>query len=568
MLVNFWRFYRNSPVYEPDVAKRLFELVTRIGQHLGRSSEYVFRSNHGVIQNLALWHLCLAFPSLPKTDQYKELAFNRMHNQLDAYVNDEGVVTEHSAFYVGAGLKFLRMALRYLVLLNIDAPDKWITKYERLKEFYCHLRRPDGSLPVFGDSFGGTPPGAGGSAQCTPTQSSSLYPVGGYSIWWDGLDNWPKLDNLAQTVTAWSYFPWGVHKHPDELSVLLWAGGQTWWTNVGYWPQAHSGRSEAVSWDGSKAPHLVGEKKKSARRTKLLSHGESERLLSIELERVGPGKYIAGRQVMHLQPNLWIVIDHTHGSSKDRSRTIWTTAHNVSVTAGTTIGSYNLAVEDKDVTLTTFILGSEGTEINKRIGSSKPFAGWEVVYENSLTGWDISPVIRSTTSIVVEQSAEDSWSEAIWSLNNGKELGLRFVDSPRMARWASASDWQLDLDTTRGALEIQRKDTKISVRSAGSTVINSELQLIEVPNLSDKYGESQKAFINAWKLRGIFGAQIQITFVLIVLFVVQEILLLIYKHRVKKHYVSIRALVIVGWVMIGFMLLVFGGDVLALYRGL
>jgi hypothetical protein len=240
----------------------------------------------------------------------------------------------------------------------------------------------------------------------------------------------------------------------------------------------------------------------------------------------------------------------------------------VSVTEGRTRGSYNLTVEDKDVTLTAFILGSEGTEINKRIGSSKPFAGWEVVYENSPTGWDISPVIRPTSSIVVEQSAEDSWSAAIWSLNNGKELGLRFVDSPRMARWASASDWQLDLDTTRGTVEIHRKDTKISVHSAGSAVINSELNLIKVPNLIDKYGESKKAYINASKVRGIFGAQKKITLLLIVLFIVQEILLLIYKHRVKRHYVSIRVFVIAGWVMIGFMLPVFGGSVLAWYRGL
>jgi len=130
-------------------------------------------------------------------------------------------------------------------------------------------------------------------------------------------------------VVTWPYFPGHAHKHADEMSVLLWAGGYNWWTNVGYWPYGAKGRSEALSWAGSNAPHLFHESTHSKRKTKLLSYATSDYLNVIDLKRTGPNGYVARRQVIYLNPNLWIVIDCTEGSEDTLTTTAWTTSPEV-----------------------------------------------------------------------------------------------------------------------------------------------------------------------------------------------------------------------------------------------
>ena len=57
-------------------------------------------------------------------------------------------------------------------------------------------------------------------------------------------------------MVLWANFVSHAHKHADETSMVVWAGGKSWWENVGYWPYGVEGRSEAESWSGSNAPHL------------------------------------------------------------------------------------------------------------------------------------------------------------------------------------------------------------------------------------------------------------------------------------------------------------------------
>lgn len=283
------------------MAKDIFQLVARSGQLLAKPSHFTFATNHGVMQNLALWQICLAFPTLPNVEFYKQLALERMRDQMSFYINDEGVVLEHSAGYQKAGLEFIGMAFKHLTLMIVPIPEEWRVKYAKAKDFYAQLKRPDGSLPMFGDTGGAsfrpfvTKVDSNGKSEILnysknwiPKQSGSLYPVAGYCVWWDGLDGWPNEEALSQTVVAWSYFPGHAHKHADEMSVLLWATKHNWWTNIGYWPYGPKGRSEAVSWAGSNAPHVVNEPNNSKRQTRLLGYGWSDSLAVTDLERKWP----------------------------------------------------------------------------------------------------------------------------------------------------------------------------------------------------------------------------------------------------------------------------------------
>ena len=251
VLANFWRLYRHSPGYRPEVARQIFQMVARSEELLAKPGLFTFATNHGMMQNLALWHASLTFPSLPRADEYRRLARARLSDQLKFLVSDEGVVLEHSSGYHVFGMELFAMAFRYLDLMHEPAPPDWIDKYKRAERFYAAMRRPDGSLPMVGDTddeavplgplvssfdLDGRPRDFAYRSDWKPAEAVNLYPVSGYAIWWDGLELWPNPQRLAQTFIAWSNFPGHAHKHADEMSVLFWAGGETWLSNIGYWP--------------------------------------------------------------------------------------------------------------------------------------------------------------------------------------------------------------------------------------------------------------------------------------------------------------------------------------------
>jgi hypothetical protein len=557
VLAEFWRLYRHHPAFDPDVAKIILELAARSSRLLAKPAQYTFSSNHGVMQNLALWHFCLAFPALPNVEQYKQLVFDRMHDQLALYINDEGVVLEHSAGYQEVGLRFIGMAFRYASLLNLPIPEDWAQKYDRAKNFYAHLRRPDGSLPVFGDTRAaparrelpmaaadGQDEGEGwqDEANRKPWRANSLYPVAGYSVWWSGLAFWPQAERMAQTVVAWSHFHGHSHKHADEMSVLLWAGGQTWWTNVGYWPYG-PGRSEAIAWNGSSAPHLQNEDARSRRTTFLRSFGWSDQMAMLDLERNGPQRARIRRQLVYVEPHLWLVLDHFSGPGY--ARTTWTTAHSVNLSPGEIAGSYQLRAKDIDAELTTFVLGSEGSQVKTMRGSLKPFAGWEVV------GSKPTPA----SALVIEQPADNSWSAVVWSWDDGVSPTRQFEHLPYMAAWKDAEHWRIALPIKPGLLEIRREETKLSAQHSNEVGNGIALQLTQAQDITREISQLRKSYAIASdkypQFRVNVPSRLKATKFLVGFFVLQEILLFAYRRAIEKGYVLIRLCNLIGWIAVG-----------------
>ena len=539
VLTKFWKLYRNHPDYESEVAKHIFQLVARSGQMLSKPSHFTFATNHGVMQNLALWQIYLAFPTLPTVEFYKQLALERMRDQMSFYINNEGVVLEHSAGYQKAGLEFIGMAFKYLTLMNMPIPEEWRAKYANAKDFYAQLKRPDGSLPMFGDTGGGS---SSLGPFVIPKQSRSLYPVAGHCVWWDGLDAWPNAEALSQTVVAWSYFPGHAHKHADEMSVLLWANKHNWWTNIGYWPYGTKGRSEAVSWAGSNAPHVVNEPNNSKRQTRLLGYGWSDSLAVIDLERKGPEKYVARRQVVHLKPNLWIVLDHTFGNKDQRTTTTWTTSYHVNLRKGERPGSYILETKDSNVKLTKFILTSEGAKISQFKGSFLPFAGWESH--------------KPASAIVIEQPANDSWATAIWSIQDGISPTFQFKGPPSMQSWEGSEKWKIVLPLASGVMNIWREDSRVFVTKGSDSL--REIILSEAPQITDELAEIHTAYENAAKKypkkRYSIARHSKATYFLLLIFLLQEAFFLIYSRVHGKYYTGLRGLNLSCWIVGGIWL--------------
>jgi len=511
------------------------------------------------MQNLGLLHLAVAFPVLPKAGSYADLARRRLSEQLPHYIDEDGVVLEHSPGYQRFGIELIGMACRYLTLLHQPIPEEWRRKYERAQTVFAALRRPDGSLPGFGDSDGGATDAVGPfigaldvhaqigplrpTPRWTPARPFNLFPIAGYAIWWDGLSHWPDAKNLRHTAMTWSYFPNHGHKHADEMSVAMWAGGQLWWTNVGYWPYTIAGRRDAVSWPGANAPHLINEDTASTRSTVLRSFGSSGRLGVADMERTGPGSYVARRQVVHVKPDVWIVVDHVSGGDTLKTITAWTTSPDVSLRKNRVPGSYTLEARSRLLRLQTFVLASPGATIREFEGSMSPFAGWQA----------IEGVPRPAPAIVIEQSASDAWSIVVWALERDRD-SAKAVAVPRAVSWNGADVWKVEIPTRSGMYEVGRDRNWIALGNGRGGVIEA-LELDSAPDVARSVALINAAFAKGGQAYPRFNDEIsrrtKVTYLLLFVFVSQELFFLFMARKRPTYHRSLRVVNLCGWVGVG-----------------
>jgi hypothetical protein len=561
VLAHFWRLYRNRPDYNPEVARPILEFAARTGQWLAKPGNFTVTTNHGVMENLALWQLRLAFPYLPGSEENARLAFTRLNTQLSFYMDDEGVVLEHSSGYHAFGLHLMGLAFRYLSLLHKPVPDPWIERYECARKYYAQLKRPDGTLPIWGDTDGA--PDAYTSAAMPadayvqtmpfgrtlpeiPRAPASLYPVSGYSIWWDGLSSPTGLAAPSQTAVAWSYFPGLGHKHADEMSVLFWSGGQTWWTDVGYWAFGdEENRDTAVSWSGSDAPHLVGESGSSARETRLLSWGWSEPMAALDLQRKGPGNYAAERQVLRLAPDLWLVLDSTSGDTNSRTTTTWTSAYDAGIEDGKLRGSY-VVHGANGAALAAYLLGSKEMTAREFRGSRTPFGGWEM----------FKGVPQPAPAIVTEQPANGSWAATLWSSPmDPAAVASYFAQSPAMSQWKDSHEWTITIPHSKRIVSIRRAGDTIFFGSDLSSGRAAKLVLQGAADVTEQRRAILRAHEEALRRYPKFAEfvkyRVKVTYLLLTVLVLQGIFAIIYRQRGGRHLLVLWVLAMSAWVASG-----------------
>ncbi|WP_284615892.1 heparinase II/III family protein [Aquabacterium humicola] len=465
VLVKFWRHYRGRADFDPAVARRVLALVQRSAVLLTRDSHYAFRTGHGIISDLAAMQVSLAFPMLDPERRFFAHGQRRFTQHLGYYISTEGVTLLHSAGYHGTGLEFFGMALRLTTLAGVPIRADWWPRYEKAVDLYGKLRRPDGTLPMFGDtrsvSEGHGPAltarGPREDAQplqvrsdwAAPRPSFDLYPLSGHALWWDRAG---AAGAQSQTAVTWSYFPGLGHKLADDLSLVTWSDGRPWITNVGYWPWGAWGRKQATSWPGSNAPHGAGEPAVSKRESRLLASLHGEQLSFVDLLRDGPGSFQVRRQILRLPGrDLWLVLDHTTGAP-GATATHWTFAPDL-VAGRVDERHYRLVDRATQRALTVAIAGPDSLRIELLRGSREPFGGWVVD--------DREPV--AAPSLVVRQPSQPAWALAAFALGASESAA---VLAARMQQWTDADHWTLALDGPAGPLQLRRDGGQLAIGDA------------------------------------------------------------------------------------------------------
>lgn len=135
-----------------DDAADVLRMIVATGERLMKPGYFTIRTNHGVMQNLALLHIAASLPALPQSPRFRDAGASRFSEQLDVYVSPEGSINEHSAGYQAFGVALLEMAIEYFDALGIPAPAALQSRYSNAVALYRTLLRPDGTLPSWGDT--------------------------------------------------------------------------------------------------------------------------------------------------------------------------------------------------------------------------------------------------------------------------------------------------------------------------------------------------------------------------------------------------------------------------------
>lgn len=493
VLGKFWHLYRQRPDYSPEVGRVVLEQAARYRSLLADPGRFTFATNHGIMQNLALLEIAALFPTLPDGARYEQLALDRLDGQLSFLIDDDGVVRENSAGYQAFDVELLAKTFRTMTLLGLPIPAEWTAKYEAGLRMLARLERPDGTLPALGDTDGAAEPAPEVAtvrgdavdplqplAARPPDEALTLNPAAGYWIKWDGLADWPDPASVSQTLVTWTSPPSPSHKHADDLSVLVWSKGIPWLTSVGYWPYDDASRAAAESWSGANAPHAPNEDPASVRTARAVASGSSGALSAVDLERRGPGGYEARRQVVHLEPDTWLIVDHVDSDPGVGNQTVWQLPANVTATQATAPGSYRLEADNGAAARLT-LLGSAGTVLSDERGSRDPFAGWQV----------LNSVPRPAPAIDVDQPPGDAWSAVVLSTAPSSAAG----GTVTMSGDRGAEAWTIDVPTAAGTTKVTWSDGTVTTeRRIGNAVETTSLGLTAVPDPAAAVGSIRNAF--------------------------------------------------------------------------
>lgn len=529
VMIRLWRNLRRDVETMPAQRAVLIAFVERSGELLAKNRQFTVRTNHGVMQNLALLQICAAFPDLPKASQWRSLAIERLELQLGFYVSDEGVVLEHSAEYHDFGNRLLGAALQLARLNRLEPSERLLKAYAGTANFLKFLKRPDGSLPLVGNTTGSISDSIDPkSIASLDVVGSHLYPLSGYAIWW-GAGAEP-----SQILVAWAKHDRHGHKHADEPSVHFWSRGIDWVTATGYWPYGARGYDQANSWLGSNAPHAKGEDMQSPRTVQLRASGETSNVRAIDIENTRQSGLEVRRQIIQLAPEQILVLDTVRNATTP-VETLWTLDHRLTLhelgtqrfkTSATTDGYFleiDLAIDSGATTQNTLYKGNWS-----------PFAGWVVI------GRESTPA----PGLLVERPIGDSYTATLFTVSNSKQSDSKAI---KLSAGAQPDIWTIDIETPIGFKRVQRSGDNIVVTTQLGTL---SLKLAAPPSLAQRQQNLSAAMSQAlelyppWRVFGFYHQRIYIA--VAALWVAVEVLLgFLAWRRLRRMWMN--AVVLAGW---------------------
>jgi hypothetical protein len=538
-LALLWSLVRQKTDLDPAAARAVLQLVDRTGARLAKRELYNSRTNHGIMQDIALVQLSVAFPTLPRADHFRTIGCTRLVNHMPYYISPEGPVLEHSAGYHEFGRELLTKAIRVFELSGCVVPPEWPALLARVTEYSHLLQRPDRTLPVYGNTdHAPLSIEEGVDSTMPPAPASRLYDVAGLSVLWRGTEAWPQTQDLSQTVVTWSNFPTRAHKHADDMAVVIWAQGRTWLTNSGYWPYSAEGFEQANGWRGSNAPHFQGESPRVPRETVLLGSGASPSVSVIDLERRLPGGASVRRQVIEVSGKTWIMLDSAAGVQRQPLESIWTTMPETEVRA---VGEHQFLLRNTGppATARMFFAGALASAPLLRLGNFAPFGGWIVRAGRPIP----APAIE------VLQRADQSPVATVLKLGE-HTAAIRLEDLGQ-----GPTQWTIRVDSSDDGFVARRAKNTLSIQFADGR--EERVELVVPTDVEVR----RRAIVSAYEaarreypgVRELTSYRFRLTMLALILLVVQEAVIAATRRLSSGLVPALRAAASMAWLCFGFL---------------
>jgi len=543
ILANFWYHYKSYPGFDLENGRKLLKMATRQAEFLAREINYTFKTNHGTMQNIAILKSILFFPEIIEIQNLKKIAVNNLTKQFDFFINDEGVILEHSAEYHSFGLRLISTTIQLFKLLDVDISDDITEKYAQGINFLKALRRTDGTLPKLGDTnerideigqklltkeYGKSKKNISEESFFRPDKEVTFKPAAGYAVWWSGLDFWPAQDKLTQTAITWSYFPFMGHKHADELSFNLWKAGQEWWTSIGYWPYTDNRRENAISWTGANGPHLVHEKLHSKRTSSVLSHFNNNQIKVIELNRVRTDGFTVRRQILAISDFIWITLDSFDDPENRQAQVVWNLHPTLLSIPKEDEREFLISGKKTNLSMDVFFRGADGMKIRKVNGLENPMAGWVG------SGQNLFP----SEAFIINQKSDQSWLAAISvfgpRLENTKD---NKHNNTADINWSNPQDWDANIFHYGEKITVKRSGDTITVNNPRVNEASSSIKLTAVSKNAQSQEKTSSAYYKAEKIHGkrflpFIAYREKMTTVLAIGFIANLAFLMVFRRRI------------------------------------
>ncbi len=142
-----------SPALSAKMASLLLKSFFLHGEFLVRHLEIDQANNHLLFNAAALIMLGTVFPEFKTAGRWRRVGLNLLQKYLPDLICSDGVYAERSSHYQ---LLVLDLLLKTALLLERNGhtlSSSILKQLHNMAEFLVSLRRPNGSLPMLGDSF-------------------------------------------------------------------------------------------------------------------------------------------------------------------------------------------------------------------------------------------------------------------------------------------------------------------------------------------------------------------------------------------------------------------------------
>ena len=239
--IQFWESYRGSPIADESFSMLFLNILRLHGDFTADSENYFWGHNHGIFQDRALIQLSVMFPAFEESDEWNQVANERLNLHLVEDFTKSGIHKEHSPSYHFLVLTLLMSINEFNIHYGIPN-DKLELLIIKMQDYLSYIVKPDGTFPLVGDS--GLENGLNIKESSVLSQNLlELMNIGGdgklsnYCIGYHdsgvGINKLELSSGQNFYFAIFSAFHNTVHKHSDDLSFVLSYGKTDYFVDSG-----------------------------------------------------------------------------------------------------------------------------------------------------------------------------------------------------------------------------------------------------------------------------------------------------------------------------------------------